>query len=333
MQPSSLDVNGGELVHVIGKFFGFNNLSSGSGGTAIFDPSGLNGGPFPATVQGIRDSTGGLVNPPLPNPGPGPFRDGEALVLTTPSFPTQGYYDLQLNFDSGSSFTLQCFVGPTGVHNTTYFLGDDDFIKHTLASSQIGFYGQSYTEFYIGSNGYITFTAGSDDFTESLAELFSGWQPSPTFFAANPGVAVLWSDLNYAGSNNTGSTYRVLEDTTTGEVKVSFVDQIYWSTQSNAGIASATFNTLSTQSVVMDHTLTTLPSGVTDGIVIGVTDGDDTVGADVPGDISSLIGTGGYFTAPVNAPESIGENFNAGTAVDLGITNWLDTGIGLWSVF
>jgi hypothetical protein len=125
----------------------------------------------------------------------------------------------------------------------------------------------------------------------------------------------------------------VLEDTTTSEVKVSFVDQIYWSTQSNAGIASATFNTLGTQSVVMDHTLTTLPSGVTDGIVIGVTDGDDTVGVDVAGDISSLIGTGGYFTAPGNAPESIGENFNAGTAVDLGITNWLDTGIGLWSVF
>ena len=333
IQPSSLDMNGGEMVHVIGKFFGFNDINTGLGGTAIFDPSGMYGGPFPATVQGILDKTGALVNPALPNPSPSPFRDGEALVLTTPIFPTQGYFDLQINFNSGASFTLQCFVGPTGVHNTTYFLGDDAFVKHTLSVNQIGFYGQAYTEFYIGSNGYVTFSAGSDDFTESLAELFSGWQPSPTFFAPNPGVAVMWSDLNYAGSNNTGSTYRVLEDTTTGEVKVSFVDQIYWYTQSNAGTASATFNSLGPQSVVLDHTLTTVPTGVTDGIVIGVTDGDDTVGIDVGGDISVLIGGGGYFTPPGNAPESIGEHLAPGTAIDLVITNWLDTGVGVWTVY
>lgn len=333
IEPASLDVAGGELVHVIGKFIGFNDLATGTGGTAVFDPSGMNGGPYSALIQGVRDSTGVLVNPALPNPQPGPYRDGEALVLITPNFTTQGYHDLEINFNSGASFTLQVFVGTAGIHNSTYFLGDDDFVSHTLVSNQIDFYGQSYTEFFIGSNGYITFAAGSDDFTESLPELFAGWQPSPTLFGANPGIAVMWTDLNYAGSTNTGSTYRVLEDTTTGEVRVTFLDQIYWSTQANAGTASASFNTLGTGSIVLDHTLLTVPNGVTDGIVIGVSDGDDTIGNDFTADISAIMSGAGYTTPAPNAPESIGELFSPGVAVDLGISSWLENPVGVWTVF
>lgn len=48
------------------------------------------------------------------------------------------------------------------------------------------FYGTSYTEVYIGSNGYLTFGSPDTDFTESVSDLRAG----------PPRIAVYWDDLN-----------------------------------------------------------------------------------------------------------------------------------------
>ena len=85
---------------------------------------------------------------------------------------------------------------------------------------------------FIGSNGQITFNAGSADFTESEPEFFDGWGNPP-----NPGVALYYSDLN---RNSTG-IYEVQEGLAgPGVVKVVYRNQNHWSSGEPAGTFSLT---------------------------------------------------------------------------------------------
>ena len=54
-----------------------------------------------------------------------------------------------------------------------------------LSGAQVSLYGQTYSTFYVGSNGYITFTAGDTDYTESLSDHFG-----------EPRISALFDDLN-----------------------------------------------------------------------------------------------------------------------------------------
>ena len=49
----------------------------------------------------------------------------------------------------------------------------------------LGFYGDDFTGFYVGSNGYITFTEGDQDYSESLQDHYD-----------TPRVSALFRDLN-----------------------------------------------------------------------------------------------------------------------------------------
>jgi len=109
---------------------------------------------------------------------------------------------------------------PTGGINLA--LGDDDskFVK--LASpSMVSLYGNSFTGIYVGSNGYITFTEGDDDYSESLQDHFSTLRVSGLFRDLNPSgggivswkqlsnrVAVTWENVPEYGTNN-ANTFQI----------------------------------------------------------------------------------------------------------------------------
>ena len=109
---------------------------------------------------------------------------------------------------------------PTG--GTNLALGDDafSFVKLT-GSAAISIYGSSFTGFYVGSNGYITFTEGDQDYSESLADHFDTLRVSGLFCDLNPTAAgqvswkqlgdsavVTWENVPEYGTNNS-NTFQV----------------------------------------------------------------------------------------------------------------------------
>jgi len=103
---------------------------------------------------------------------------------------------------------------PTGGNNLT--LGDDsfEFIKLSIPL-KVSIYGNSFTDFYVGSNGYITFGEGDQEYSESLENHFSKLRVSALFRDLNPSgggqvswkymidrVAVTWQNIPEYGSIN-----------------------------------------------------------------------------------------------------------------------------------
>jgi hypothetical protein len=81
---------------------------------------------------------------------------------------------------------------------TTISLSDDDYEMVTLfGGMQATLYGMGFTSFYVGSNGYITFTGGDSDYTESLTDHFDTMRVSGLFDDLNPstGGTVSWEQL------------------------------------------------------------------------------------------------------------------------------------------
>ncbi len=88
-------------------------------------------------------------------------------------------------------------TNPSG--GTNLNLGDDDFaFVKVVSPAMIWLYGNSFTGFYVGSNGYITFTEGDQDYSESLADHFDTLRISGLFRDLNPtaGGQVSWKTMN-----------------------------------------------------------------------------------------------------------------------------------------
>jgi hypothetical protein len=86
---------------------------------------------------------------------------------------------------------------PSG--GTNLGLGDDDFAFVKLASpAKVSIYGNSFSGFYVGSNGYITFTGGDQEYSESLGNQFNTLRVSGLFHDLNPsaGGKVSWKQLD-----------------------------------------------------------------------------------------------------------------------------------------
>jgi hypothetical protein len=101
------------------------------------------------------------------------------------------------DFYSGCSSTIAGFpVDPAG--GAALSLTDDSFATVNLAGGNtVSLYGVSYGTFYVGSNGFITFNAGSSDTMESLAGHFNQPRISALFDDLNPAFAgtVSWEEL------------------------------------------------------------------------------------------------------------------------------------------
>ena len=304
----SLDIAGGENIVISGSFLGFDPLGNGSG-SVVFDPNGVHGGPFAALVTGILDN--GFQSGPLAmvNPQPSAHRDAQGLLVTTPVLGSGvgGMFDLQVNFASGASFVIPVMVNPRP-QLTSYTQNDDDFVVHLL-SVPVTFYGTTYNELYIGSNGYITFGAGSNQNSGGQSGFNAGLGTPGT-----PGVAALFTDLNPIGMLS-GATYEVIEDSGAGTVEVIFRNQLFWSTFESAGTVSVIFGLGGANSVDFDYS-SFVPAIVgSASVTFGVSNGDpltpitDFSNGLGTGLFSSLIQGGGSGFLSAAGGDSIAEDF------------------------
>lgn len=237
---------------------------------------------------------------------------------------------LDPGFAGGIGVTQAHAGAVSNTQTTSYTLGDDTSVAHSLIAP-ILFYGVAQPTLNVGSNGQLTFAVGSGDFTSTTAEFFAGWQVGPTV-TPNPGVAVHWSDLNNGGTLS-GATYDVIEDLSTGSATVAFVNQKHWSSADPAGTFTCTFDAVN-NAVAFDFTSHLPGLTATESPLIGVSDGDDTVGTST--DLSDGFGTGlvanfGY-TSP-NPADSICEVMPANTA--FGSTTYTFTDLasdGTWFI-
>ncbi len=121
---------------------------------------------------------------------------------------------------SGTSYSAevsqisQLPTNPSG--GTNLALGDDDFASVKLPSTVIvPIYGNSFTGIYVGSNGYVTYTEGDLEYSESLDNHFNALRVSGLFRDLDPTsggqvsykhmndrTAVTWLNVPEYNSNN-----------------------------------------------------------------------------------------------------------------------------------
>jgi hypothetical protein len=105
--------------------------------------------------------------------------------------------DGSADFYDGCTETIASFPSdPTGGNSLT--ISDDSFATVNLTGgTTLLHYGVSYSTFYVGSNGYVTFDAGDSDQTESTADHFSQPRISALFDDLNPatGGTVSWKQF------------------------------------------------------------------------------------------------------------------------------------------
>jgi hypothetical protein len=111
-------------------------------------------------------------------------------------------------------------TNPAG--GTQMELGDDDFAFVKLSGqATVSIFGSDFAGFYVGSNGFITFTEGDNDYSESLTDHFDTRRISALFNDLNPSsgglvsrkqmadrVVVTWENVTEYGGNGT-NTFQV----------------------------------------------------------------------------------------------------------------------------
>jgi hypothetical protein len=113
------------------------------------------------------------------------------------------YLSLTFRPDGSNDYYVGCVesitelpVDPAG--GTVLSLSDDSYATVNLTGgTKVHLYGVSYSTFYPGSNGYVTFTSGDSAYSESLAAHFNRPRISGLFDDLNPaaGGTVSWKQL------------------------------------------------------------------------------------------------------------------------------------------
>ncbi len=114
---------------------------------------------------------------------------------------------------------------------------DDDDYEHIVLTypTKVRLFGTRYPDFYVGSNGYITFTEGDIDHNESLTDHFDLARISGLFDDLNPvaggrvgwkqidqSIVVTWEDVPEYDSGNT-NTFQI-EMFFNGTIRISWLD-------------------------------------------------------------------------------------------------------------
>jgi len=143
--------------------------------------------------------------------------------------------DASFDFYAGCAEPITALpVDPSG--GTVLSLSDDSYATVTLSGGQtVSLYDTSYATFYVGSNGFVTFTLGDADYTESLADHFNRPRVAALFDDLNPATAgtiswkqladravVTWQNVPEYGTAN-ANTFQV-EMQFSGTIVISYLD-------------------------------------------------------------------------------------------------------------
>jgi hypothetical protein len=166
-------------------------------------------------------------------------------------------------------------------------LDDDDFKVFTpVCLPGVTFGGTTYTQMFVGANGYVTFGSGSTLYSPTQAEFFAGFQTPPSGANVNPGAAVMADD--YGDISTVGDTVAVIENLANGSVTVEWRNQEHWNSLAAAGTFSVTF--AASDTVSMDFSSYVLGDSAFDpNPLVGVTDGDSAVGINTTVDYSAVV--------------------------------------------
>ncbi len=188
----------------------------------LFEQLQANGEVNPATYQVAED---GKVMPnfDLPKGAVDTYRGAE-VVHNAGGPDSYGYIWIDSDEPGGPTFNWIDISG-TGT-DITAGLDDDNYIGPFPIGFGFPFYDQTYTEFYIGSNGIIGFGP-----TTELDEYNNTSIPSAT----DPDniIAWCWDDLNITDADNPGG--KVLYEVVGGELVISFINYPEYESASNPG--------------------------------------------------------------------------------------------------
>jgi len=192
------------------------------------------------------------------------------------------------NCDATTAFP----TNPTG--GTKLIEGDDTYVAVTLTgTASVKLFGTTYTSFYVGSNGYITFASGDTSYHTSLATHFSKPRISGLFRDLNPGASgtISWIQLsdrvavtfqNVPAYSSTNSNNFQIEMFFDGRIRITVLsiqslDGLIGLSQGlglPSGFANSNFidyptTPLSLVVTTPDHTTTTLPTITLPGTATG----------------------------------------------------------------
>lgn len=262
----------------------------------------------PASAGATTSLFGQIVNLDLANPGLAYVYGNTVPNLTNPilapafsfSFPANGNlgsYGFQMAVLTAShpdSFSLSqaCQLDLTVGGLTNAPQGDDTSVTIPLGGNTclptVPFYGTTYTELHISSNGRVLFGSPSNDFSPSIAEAMSG-----------DGFCGFWTDLN----RNIGGTIS-LTSPAVNQVRTTWTNVPYYAEPSTSVSFSITVD-LGTGGITLDGLQgidtnpinnTTIPSNDTQ--FLGITMGN--VGATDGGTTTFAAGSSGSMPNPTD---------------------------------
>jgi secreted trypsin-like serine protease len=152
------------------------------------------------------------------------------------------YQTLTFTPDGSKDFYIVCreeaFDFPTDPSNgTSLWLWDDDYEQISLSGAAVSLYGKEYSSFYVGSNGYITFSRGDTNAWESLSDHFDQPRISGLFADLDPDIGsiswkqqddritVTWQDVpEFSFGGGTGANSFQIEMFFSGVIRITYLN-------------------------------------------------------------------------------------------------------------
>lgn len=134
------------------------------------------------------------------------------------------------NIDHGTAPPTFNWIDITGIGTQVTGLADDNFVGPFTASNGFQFYWYGTPQFYVGSNGFVSFVG------DNIASPFPA--SIPLTAGSNDFLAVMLSDLNFSGTGNPATCYYWSNADT---LIVSFIEVPYWIVSGNNQTGTNTF--------------------------------------------------------------------------------------------